>query len=97
MTRGKSDVQPIAADYMPTEQEVNEWTKWSIKEGIYGILDCFNKPTKQCENTTINTVRDISPRIQIYCQTADSEHDYSSLNDDGGLSLYASRNDESEP
>jgi hypothetical protein len=29
------------------EKEINEWTKRSRKEGICGIVSCFNKPTKK--------------------------------------------------
>jgi hypothetical protein len=34
---------------MPTEQELNEWTKRSIKEGMCGIVNCFNIPTTECK------------------------------------------------
>ena len=27
------------------EREMNEWTRRSRKEGICGIVKCFNKPT----------------------------------------------------
>ena len=33
----------------PTEHEINEWTRRSLREGICGIVNCFNKPTKQCK------------------------------------------------
>lgn len=36
---------------VPTENEINEWTKRSRKEGICGI-NCFNNPTKQCKKCT---------------------------------------------
>jgi len=31
-----------------TEAEINEWTSRSLKRGICGIVNCFNKPTSQC-------------------------------------------------
>jgi hypothetical protein len=32
--------------------KLNEWTKRSRKEGICGIVNCFNKPAKQCKKCT---------------------------------------------
>jgi hypothetical protein len=37
---------------LPTEEEINDWTKKSRKEGICGIINCFNKLTKQCKKCT---------------------------------------------
>jgi hypothetical protein len=34
---------------LPNEEQINEWTRRSRKEGVCGIVDCFNKPTKQCK------------------------------------------------
>ena len=34
------------------EKEINEWTRRSEKEGICGIVSCFNKPTTQCKKCT---------------------------------------------
>jgi hypothetical protein len=39
-------------DDLPTEGEINEWTRRSLKEGECGIVDCFNKPTTQCKKCT---------------------------------------------
>ena len=36
----------------PTDKEINEWTRKSRKEGICGIVDCFNKPTIKCKKCT---------------------------------------------
>lgn len=30
---------------LPTEEEINEWTRKSRKERICGIVGCFDKPT----------------------------------------------------
>jgi hypothetical protein len=38
--------------YLPNEQEINEWTLRSRKEGICGIVNCFNKPTTKCNKCT---------------------------------------------
>jgi hypothetical protein len=37
---------------LPTEQEINEWTKRSRKEGICGIVNRLNNPAKQCKRCT---------------------------------------------
>ena len=37
---------------LPTEEEINQWTRRSRKGGICGIVNCFNKPTKQCKKCT---------------------------------------------
>jgi hypothetical protein len=34
------------------EKEMNEWTRMSRKEGICGIVKCFNNPTTQCKKCT---------------------------------------------
>jgi hypothetical protein len=34
---------------LPTEIEIDEWTRRSIKGGICGIVNCLNKPTKKCQ------------------------------------------------
>jgi hypothetical protein len=34
------------------EKEMNEWTRRSSKEGICGIVKCFNKPTTQSKKCT---------------------------------------------
>jgi hypothetical protein len=39
-------------DDLSTEEEINEWTKRSRKEGICGIVNYFNRPTKQCKKCT---------------------------------------------
>jgi hypothetical protein len=37
---------------VPTEEEINKWTRRSRNEGICGIVNCVNKPTKQCKKCT---------------------------------------------
>jgi hypothetical protein len=32
-----------------TEIEIDEWTHRSLEEGICGIVNCLNKPTKKCK------------------------------------------------
>ncbi|MGH9925032.1 MAG: hypothetical protein ACRD5B_06600 [Nitrososphaeraceae archaeon] len=41
-----------AIDNLPNEEEINEWTRRLGKEGICGVVNCFNKPTKQCKKCT---------------------------------------------
>lgn len=36
-------------DDLPTEEEINEWTQKSRKEGLCGLIDRHNKPTKRCK------------------------------------------------
>lgn len=40
-------------DDLPTEEEINEWTRRSRKEGVCGIVSCFNKLTTHT-NTSSN-------------------------------------------
>ena len=42
----------LLADDLATEEEINEWTRRSRKEGICGIVSCFNKPITQCKKCT---------------------------------------------
>ena len=36
-----------------TEEEIiNEWTRRSRKEGLCGIVNCYNKPTANCKRCT---------------------------------------------
>jgi hypothetical protein len=37
---------------VPTESEINQWTRRSRKGGVCGIVNCFNKPTKRCKKCT---------------------------------------------
>ena len=37
---------------LPTDEEINEWTRRSRKECLCGIVSCFNKPTTQCKKCT---------------------------------------------
>lgn len=60
----------ITMDDLPTEEEINEWTERSRKEGICGIADCFNKPAKQCKNAPIITAQNIFPRTLTCYQMA---------------------------
>jgi hypothetical protein len=38
--------------FEPTEEEINEWTRKSLKSGICGIVNCLNKPTNRCPKCT---------------------------------------------
>ena len=44
----KVDVDSFTRPDNPTEEEIDEWTRRSRKEGICGIVDCYNKPTLKC-------------------------------------------------
>ena len=34
---------------LPTEIEINEWTRQSLNDGICGIVNCLYRPTKECK------------------------------------------------
>ena len=42
----------MSTTQLPTEEEINEWTRKSREEGMCGIVGCFNKQTKQCKKCT---------------------------------------------
>ena len=46
-----------------TEEEITEWTHRSRKEGLCGIVNCYNKPTKKCKNC-----------ISFYCREHFKSH-----------------------
>ncbi len=48
---GETDIH-LLTDDLPTEEEINEWTRRSGKGGICGIVNCFDKPTTQCKKCT---------------------------------------------
>jgi hypothetical protein len=65
---------------LPSEEEINEWTRRSRNEGICGIVNCFNKPTKQCKKCTNYYCSDHFPsHLDLL---PDNELEYSSSNED---------------
>lgn len=78
---------------LPTEQEINEWTKRSRKEGICGILNCFNKPIKQCKKCTNYYCQDHLPSHLDLLPDNSDDLDYDSSKE--GLDLFM--NDDGEP
>jgi hypothetical protein len=69
---------------LPTEAEINEWTRRSRKEGICGIVNCFNKPTKQCKKCTNYYCSEHFPsHLDLL---PDGDFEYFSSNE--GLELY---------
>ena len=73
-----------AENDLPTEEEINEWTKRSRKEGVCGIVNCFNKPTKQCKKCTNYYCSEHFPsHIDLL---SDGNFEYSSSNE--GLDGY---------
>ena len=82
LPRGKSAIKkfPGTDDLLPTEEEINEWTRRSRKEGVCGIINCFNKPTTQCKKcTTYYCSEHFSPHIDLL---ADGDYKYASSNED---------------
>jgi hypothetical protein len=55
---------------LPTEEEINEWTRRSRKEGICGIVNCFNIQPNNAKNALIITVQNIFLRTLTYYQMA---------------------------
>ena len=67
------------------EKEINEWTKRSRKEGICGVVSCFNKPTTQCNKCTNYYCSEHFPsHLDIL---SDGNFEYGSSNE--GLDWYA--------
>jgi hypothetical protein len=70
--------------FQPTEVEIiNEWTHKSLKEGICGIVNCFNKPTKKCKKCKNYYCSEHFPHLDLLL---DSTFEYSSSN--VGLDWY---------
>jgi hypothetical protein len=69
---------------LPTEQEINEWTRRSRNHGICGIVNCFNKPTTKCKKcTNYYCSEHFAPHLDLL---PDGNYIYSSSN--GGLDHY---------
>ena len=69
---------------LPTQEEINEWTRRSKKEGICGIVNCFNTPTKQCKKcTNFYCSEHFPPHLDLL---PDGDIEYSSSNE--GLEQY---------
>jgi hypothetical protein len=67
------------------EKEINEWIRRSRKEGICGIVNCFNKPTTQCKKcTNYYCSEHFPPHLDLL---PDSTFEYPSSN--MGLDWYA--------
>ena len=56
------------------EKEINEWTRRSRKEGICGIVNCFNKPTTQCKKCTNYYCSEHFPSDLYLLPDGDSEY-----------------------
>jgi hypothetical protein len=67
-----------------SELELDNWTRKSLNTGLCGILDCFNKPTKQCKKcTNYYCTEHFPPHLDLI---QDGTFDYSSSN--AGLENY---------
>lgn len=70
---------------LPIEEEINEWTGRSRKEGICGIVNCFNKPTTRCKKcTNYYCSEHFPPHLDLL---PDGDFEYNSSSNDG-LELY---------
>lgn len=75
----------LLTDELPTEEEINDWTRRSGREGICGIVYCFNKPTTACKKCTNYYCSEHFPsHLDIL---PDGESEYSSSN--VGLDYYS--------
>jgi hypothetical protein len=78
---------------LPTEEEINEWTRRSRKEGICGIVNCFNKPTKQCKKCTNYYCSGHFPsHLDLLPDSSDFDCNNNSSSNDG-LELYMEENE----
>ena len=78
-----TDIHLLTND-LPTEEEINEWTRRSRKEGICGIVSCFNKPATQCKKCTNYYCSEHFPsHLDLL---PDSDFEYTSSNE--GLDRY---------
>ena len=75
-----------ADNALPTEEEINEWTRRSREEGICGIVNCITKPAKQCKKC--NCSEHFPSHLDLL---PNGDFEYSSSNE--GLEQYM---DESE-
>ena len=78
----------LLGDDLPTEEEIYEWTRRSRKEGICGIVSCFNKPTAQCKKCTNYYCSEHFPsHLDLLPEGSDFEYNNNSGSNDG-LELY---------
>jgi hypothetical protein len=69
----------------PTEEDINEWNRRSLKEGICGIVNCLSKPTKKCKKCKNHYCSEhFPPHLDLL---PDSTFEYPSSN--MGLDWYA--------
>ncbi len=76
----------LLTDDLATDEEinVNDWSRRSRKEGVCGIVSCFNKPTAQCKKCTNCYCSEHFPSHLDLLPDGDSE--YTSSNE--GLERY---------
>jgi hypothetical protein len=73
---------------LPTEEEISEWTRRSRKEGICGIVSCFNNPTTQCKKCTNYYCSEHFPsHLDVLPDSGDFEYNNNSSSNDV-LELY---------
>ncbi len=75
-------------DDLPSEVEINEWTRKSRKEGICGIVNCVNKQITQCKKcTNYYCSEHFPPHLDLLPDSSDFEYNSNSSSNDG-LELY---------
>lgn len=83
---------PCTDDDLPTEERINEWTRRSRKEGVCGIISCFNKPTTQCKKCTNYYCSEHFPPHLDLLPDGSSDLEYNNKNipssSNDGLELY---------
>lgn len=73
-------------DDLPTEEEINEWTRRSRKEGVCGIVSCFNKLTTQCKKCTNYYYSEhFPPHLDLL---PDGDFEYTNTSSNEGLEHY---------
>jgi hypothetical protein len=81
----------MSTTQLPTEEEINEWTRRSREEGLCGIVSCFNKPTTQCKKcTNYYCSKHFPPHLDLLPDSA-SDFEYNNTiasSSNYGLELY---------
>jgi hypothetical protein len=74
----------LLTDDLSTEEEINEWTRRSRKEGICGIISSFNRPTTQCKKCTNYYCSEYFPsHLDLLPDSSDFEFNNNSSSNDG--------------
>jgi hypothetical protein len=68
--------------------QINEWTRRSLKEGICGIVNCLNTPTKKCQKCTNYYCLEHFPSHLDILPDSGNEFEYVISSSNEGLDAY---------